>query len=440
MFDREGRSADWNNFNASLWAHLDLHVVLFRQEHTHYQHSSLFADCNREVLLIPGTPKGPRCEGNNRHVPNSRLFSEPVPLDPFDVTDHEAAMDSTLDEETQPTDALLHVQLAAYVPKFIWAFNCLKHAILEDDEHLKDLEVKYAKQHTTMEELHGVPVPPRTPIHLSDPVPDIASDFLLGMAADSWRSEGWKEFFVLAQSKAIAQQNHDAGIRTGDGGRVPHPDTNKCVKLNTNPRADGLASFAPMSEPDSSMKKGELHLEFSLSVADIFTRASSATEKHSDMVTKAPAVGPANLSREANLILIKNCSDGMTDLGLKLYWAKKYRASHVRRFNSTMKCLAILLNTKLLNFAIYGKSLSRNVVNYFPHMHKKYCTIVQDALNNVELLINQYKADRAAIRENKCQQRIAEESVAINKWDEDHSSKHWKHFTIFGIRKTLKRF
>ncbi len=57
----------------------------------------------------------------------------------------------------EPTDCELHLQLQAYIPVFIWAFNCLKFAILEDDKKLSDLEAEWCNQHAAFEELHGVP-------------------------------------------------------------------------------------------------------------------------------------------------------------------------------------------------------------------------------------------------------------------------------------------
>ncbi len=110
--------------------------------------------------------------------------------------------------------------------------------------------------------------------------------------------------------------------------------------------------------------------------------------------------------------MIKNMAPILSHLAEKLYFLKKRRQHRIYRYNAIMKCLSILLDTKLLNFAVYGESFVRRVACYFIHKNNKYGELVKDALGRVPELIEAYKQDREAIREAERRRLVGEEGVS----------------------------
>ncbi len=98
----------------------------------------------------------------------------------------------------------------------------------------------------------------------------------------------------------------------------------------------------------------------------------------------------------------------------KVVLAKKRRARRVARFNAIMKCLSILLDVKLLNFAVFGDSFVRKVSNYFVHKPNavRNNQVVIDALNRVQELVNKYKEERQALREDASKLEAEDEEIA----------------------------
>lgn len=69
------------------------------------------------------------------------------------------------------------------------------------------------------------------------------------------------------------------------------------------------------------------------------------------------------------------------------------RTDHLNKFNSVMRCLTILLDTNLLNLAVFGESFVRIVTNHF--VHKKNAhedELVADAMGRIQELIQKYTA------------------------------------------------
>ncbi len=221
--DRSKKTVDWWKFKEQLWIHLEGHLSLDKSDNLHYQHKSLFSDCSRDVLLIPGDAKGLRRDNHNhsKDVPNSRLFNKPIPLDPNSAEYFgEADMDTDSEDAEKPTDCELHIQLQAYTPVFIWAFNCLKLAIVQDDANLQSLETQKNHQKAALDELHGIAP---TEFVATEPDNPIGSHFTLGTAADQRKDDKMKAFFEKARAKEKTVKTSKASGMADEFGRVPRP-------------------------------------------------------------------------------------------------------------------------------------------------------------------------------------------------------------------------
>ncbi len=77
-----------------------------------------------------------------------------------------------------------------------------------------------------------------------------------------------------------------------------------------------------------------------------------------------------------------------------------------------MKCLSILLDTHLLNFAVYGHSFVRRVSCFYVHRQNSDGSAVKKALENVSSLVEQYVENKESIRQSESALRIAEVGVS----------------------------
>ncbi len=79
---------------------------------------------------------------------------------------------------------------------------------------------------------------------------------------------------------------------------------------------------------------------------------------------------------------------------------KRLRSLRVQRFNTVAKCLGILLNTRTLNIAIYGRSLVRTMVCHSAHRYNKKNQAAHDSflegLDHVQEIVDIYKEDNVS--------------------------------------------
>ncbi len=86
------------------------------------------------------------------------------------------------------------------------------------------------------------------------------------------------------------------------------------------------------------------------------------------------------------------------------------RAYRLRKFESVSKCLRVLLDPKLLNFAVYGESFARIVPNTLLHLSngRRNPSAVKDALSRASEMVEIYVKDRKELRE-----KIREDAAAV---------------------------
>ncbi len=228
-YDRTKKTVEWYQFKDALRVHLNSHLRYDNIAGGHYQNKSLFSDCSRDALLFVGkssegdAPRRP--DGTYDDIPNKGLFTEEVPFDStvlafeeraaayeygyeeeenFDDPDGEEDMDLDSEEEIeeedasereredlQPNDPSFYARLHAYIPVFVWAYNCLKVAVFRDDVRIKELETRALIQENALRELYGNPILP----DMAPGVADINSHFTLGTVASRRKEPHWKSLF-----------------------------------------------------------------------------------------------------------------------------------------------------------------------------------------------------------------------------------------------------
>ncbi len=94
---------------------------------------------------------------------------------------------------------------------------------------------------------------------------------------------------------------------------------------------------------------------------------------------------------------------------------KRLRSLRVQRFNIVAKCLGILLNNRILNLAIYGRSLERTIYCHSAHKHNKLNqeahALFLEGLGQVQDMIDVYKDDAVAAHQFNAAEELEEIAV-----------------------------
>lgn len=229
-FDSTAETLEWDKFMDKVNAHYWLHVSPDSGEKGLYQLRSVFGICNRAALLAIGNSAPPKWpEESLVATPNPQLFEGTYIAD-FDSNMRRPRGDSRNDFLTR--------QLRLFIPAFVWAFNELKKALLQDDTHIRSLRSMIALQLWHMNDVKGI----LQPAPASFPEGDTALRFVLGTGLELRRGEYWKKILGAARSEVTSGNRGGEGLGAG---------ANHVLNANTNAEEHGNVRAVKMTQSQS---------------------------------------------------------------------------------------------------------------------------------------------------------------------------------------------